>query len=176
MGKNRWLRNGVVYLLVIVGVIVIFYTLLPNFGASNDVPLTTVVAMAKNDEIREIAVDGRKLTITPNVSSRVGSDRLYSRMGSDTDVINLLVESGVEIGPPSGVSVTFEGSSGLSSLLGLLLNFLPLIIFGGLILFIMRQAQGSNNQTMSFGRSRARMAAPNRPGVTFTDVAGVEEA
>ncbi len=176
MGKNRWLRNGVVYLLVIVGVIVIFYTLLPNFGASNDVPLTTVVAMAKNDEIREIAVDGRKLTITPNVSSRVGSDRLYSRMGSDTDVINLLVESGVEIGPPSGVSVTFEGSSGLSSLLGLLLNFLPLIIFGGLILFMMRQAQGSNNQTMSFGRSRARMAPPNRPGVTFADVAGVEEA
>jgi len=176
MGNNRWLRNGVVYLLVIVGVIVIFYTLLPSFGASSDVPLTTVVAMAKNDEIREIAVDGRKLTITPNVSSRVGSDRLYSRIGNDTDVINLLVESGVEIGPPSGVSVTFEGSSGLSSLLGLLLNFLPLIIFGGLILFMMRQAQGSNNQTMSFGRSRARMAAPNRPGVTFTDVAGVEEA
>ena len=176
MGNNRWLRNGVVYLLVIVGVIVIFYTLLPSFGASSDVPLTTVVAMAKNDEIREIAVDGRKLTITPNVSSRVGSDRLHSRIGNDTDVINLLVESGVEIGPPSGVSVTFEGSSGLSSLLGLLLNFLPLIIFGGLILFMMRQAQGSNNQTMSFGRSRARMAAPNRPGVTFTDVAGVEEA
>ena len=176
MGNNRWLRNGVVYLLVIVGVIVIFYTLLPSFGASSDVPLTTVVAMAKNDEIREIAVDGRKLTITPNVSSRVGSDRLYSRIGNETDVINLLVESGVEIGPPSGVSVTFEGSSGLSSLLGLLLNFLPLIIFGGLILFMMRQAQGSNNQTMSFGRSRARMAAPNRPGVTFTDVAGVEEA
>ena len=176
MGKNRWLRNGVVYLLVIVGVIVIFYTLLPGFGASNDVPLTTVVAMAKNGEIREIAVDGRKLTITPNVSSRVGSDRLYSRIGTDTDVIGLLVESGVEIGPPSGVSVTFEGSSGLSSLFGLLLNFLPLIIFGGLILFMMRQAQGSNNQTMSFGRSRARMAAPNRPGVTFADVAGVDEA
>ena len=176
MGNKRWLRNGVVYLLVIVGVIVIFYTLLPGFGASNDVPLTTVVAMAKNGEIREIAVDGRKLTITPNVSSRVGSDRLYSRIGTDTDVIGLLVESGVEIGPPSGVSVTFEGSSGLSSLLGLLLNFLPLIIFGGLILFMMRQAQGSNNQTMSFGRSRARMAAPNRPGVTFADVAGVDEA
>ena len=176
MGKNRWMRNGVVYLLVIVGVIIIFYTLLPSFGASGDVPLTTVVAMAKNDEIREIAVDGRKLTIIPNVSSRVGSDRLYSRIGNDTDIINLLVESGVEIGPPSGVSVTFEGSSGLSSLLGLLLNFLPLIIFGGLILFMMRQAQGSNNQTMSFGRSRAKMMPFNRPGVSFNDVAGVEEA
>ena len=176
MGKNRWMRNGVVYLLVIVGVIIIFYTLLPSFGASGDVPLTTVVAMAKNDEIREIAVDGRKLTIIPNVCSRVGGDRLHSRIGNDTDIINLLVESGVEIGPPSGVSVTFEGSSGLSSLLGLLLNFLPLIIFGGLILFMMRQAQGSNNQTMSFGRSRAKMMPFNRPGVSFNDVAGVEEA
>ena len=176
MGKNRWMRNGVVYLLVIVGVIIIFYTLLPNFGASGDVPLTTVVAMAKNDEIREIAVDGRKLTIIPHVSSRVGSDRLHSRIGNDTDIINLLVESGVEIGPPSGVSVTFEGSSGMSSLLGVLLNFLPLIIFGGLILFMMRQAQGSNNQTMSFGRSRAKMMPFNRPGVSFNDVAGVEEA
>ena len=52
----------------------------------------------------------------------------------------------------------------------------PLIFFGGLILFMMRQAQGSNNQTMSFGRSRARMMPFNRPSVTFSDVAGVDEA
>ena len=41
---------------------------------------------------------------------------------------------------------------------------------------MMRQAQGSNNQTMSFGRSRARMLPFNRPSVTFNDVAGVDEA
>ena len=49
---------------------------------------------------------------------------------------------------PTGVQVMFKGSGGLGSFLGLLLNFLPLIFFGGLILFMMRQAQGSNNQTM----------------------------
>ena len=176
MGSKKWMRNSFVYLLVIVGVVVIFYTLLPRFGARNELPLTTVVAMAKNNEIREILVDGKKLTIIPKVSSRAGSDRFTSTMGRDTDVINLLVDSGVRIGPPSGVEVTFKGSSGMSSLLGLLLNFLPLIFFGGLILFMMRQAQGSNNQTLSFGRSRARMMTFNRPGVTFNDVAGVEEA
>ncbi|MCH7605723.1 MAG: ATP-dependent zinc metalloprotease FtsH [Chloroflexi bacterium] len=176
MGSNRWLRNGFVYLLVIIGVIVIFYTLLPSFGARNELPLTTVVAMAKNNEIREIIVDGRKVTVIPKVSSPTGSDRFTSRIGRDTDVIGLLVESGVQIGPPSGVEVSFKGSSGLSSVLGLLLNFLPLIFFGGLILFMMRQAQGGNNQTLSFGRSRARMVPFNRPGVTFTDVAGVDEA
>ena len=176
MGSNRWLRNSFVYLLVIIGVIVIFYTLLPSFGGRNDTPLTTVVAMAQNNEIREIIVDGTQLTVIPKVSSRTGQDRLSSRIGEYGDVLGLLVDSGVQVGPPSGVEVTFKGSTGLGSFLGLLLNFLPLIFFGGLILFMMRQAQGSNNQTLSFGRSRARMMTVNRPGVSFTDVAGVDEA
>jgi len=39
-----------------------------------------------------------------------------------------------------------------------------------------RQAQGANNQAMSFGRSRARLASESKVKVTFADVAGVEEA
>ena len=176
MGNNRWLRNSFVYLMIIIGVIVIFYTLLPSFGVRSEEPLTTVVAMAKNGEIREIIIDGRKLTVFPKGASPSGTDRFISRIGADTDVLGLLVESGVAIGPPTGVEVTFKGSSGLSSLFGLMLNFLPLIFFGGLILFMMRQAQGSNNQTMSFGRSRAKMMTYNKPSVSFDDVAGVDEA
>ena len=176
MGNNRWARNSLVYLMIIIGVIVIFYTLLPSFGGRGEEPLTTVVAMAKNNDIREIIIDGKKLTVFPRVTSTAGTDRFVSRIGRDTDVIGLLVESGVEIGPPSGVQVTFKGSSGLSSFFGLMLNFLPLIFFGGLILFMMRQAQGSNNQTMSFGRSRAKMMTFNKPTVSFNDVAGVDEA
>src|SRR3989442_1100145 len=41
---------------------------------------------------------------------------------------------------------------------------------------MMRQAQGSNNQALSFGKSRARMFMGNKPTVTFADVAGVDEA
>ena len=176
MGSNRWLRNSLVYLLVIIGVIVVFYTFLPSFGGRDERPLTTVVSMAKNHEIREILVDGKKLTVFPRSSSGAGGGRFTSRMGSETDVINLLVDSGVEVGPPGGVEVTFKGASGWTRIIGLMPNFLPLILFGGLILFMMRQAQGSNNQTLSFGRSRAKMAPTNRPGVTFADVAGVDEA
>ena len=176
MGSNRWMRNSFVYLLVIVGVIVIFYTLLPSFGGKSEESLTTVIAMAKSNEIREIVVDGKKLTVYPRTVGRGGADRFVSRIGDDTDVVGLLVDSGVVVGPPTGIDVSFKGSSGLSSFFGLLLNFLPLIFFGGLILFMMRQAQGSNNQTLSFGRSRARMMPFNKPGVTFADVAGVDEA
>ena len=175
MGNNRWLRNSLVYLLIIVGVIVIFYTLLPTFGASDPVPLTEVVTKAQNNEISEIIVEGQKLTVVPRVTGGVGGTQLTSRMGDQTDLVSLLVENGVQIGP-TGVQVVFKGSGGLGSFFGILLNFLPLIFFGGLILFMMRQAQGSNNQTLSFGRSRARMMPFNRPTVTFGDVAGVDEA
>ena len=171
MGSNRWLRNGFVYLLVIIGIIVIFYTLLPSFGGSSEKPVSDVIRMAKSGEIREIQVDGNKLTVHPH-----SGEQYTSRISGETDVVGLLTENGVELGTPGGIEVSFKGSSGLRSFFGLLLNFLPLIFFGGLILFMMRQAQGSNNQTLSFGRSRARMMPINRPGVTFADVAGVEEA
>jgi cell division protease FtsH len=46
----------------------------------------------------------------------------------------------------------------------------------GAFFFIFRQAQGSNNAAMSFGKSRARMFTGDHPTVTFADVAGVEEA
>lgn len=171
MGSNRWMRNGFVYLLVIIGIIVIFYTLLPSFGGSSERPVSDVIRMAKSGEIREIQVDGNKLTVYPH-----SGEQYTSRINGETDVVGLLTGNGVELGTPGGIEVSFKGSSGLRSFFGLLLNFLPLIFFGGLILFMMRQAQGSNNQTLSFGRSRARMMPINRPGVTFADVAGVEEA
>ena len=172
MGSNRWLRNSFVYLMIIIGVIVIFYTLLSSFGGSEEEPLTFVVAQAKAGQIQEIVVDGKKLTVTPVA----GAKTYTSRIGNNTDLENLLADQGVELGGPVGVQISYKGSSGLSSFFGLMLNFLPLIFFGGLILFMMRQAQGSNNQTLSFGRSRARMMPFNRPTVTFTDVAGVDEA
>jgi cell division protease FtsH len=68
------------------------------------------------------------------------------------------------------------GGGGMSGLFSLLINFLPLIFFGALLLFMMRQAQGSGSQTMNFGRSRARVIIGNRPSVVFGDVAGEDEA
>src|SRR5204863_725127 len=64
-----------------------------------------------------------------------------------------------------------------TSWIGLLLTgLLPLLVIGGFIFFMMRQAQGTNNQALSFGKSRARMFLGNKTVVTFADVAGVDEA
>jgi cell division protease FtsH len=53
---------------------------------------------------------------------------------------------------------------------------LPFLILGGVFWFVFRQAQGSNNAALSFGKSRARMFTGDQPTVTFEDVAGIEEA
>ena len=55
-------------------------------------------------------------------------------------------------------------------------GLLPVLLIGGFLFFMMRQAQGTNNQAMSFGKSRARMFLGNKTVVTFADVAGVDEA
>ncbi len=58
----------------------------------------------------------------------------------------------------------------------LITALLPVLLIGAFIFFMMRQAQGTNNQAMSFGKSRARMFLGNKTVVTFNDVAGVDEA
>ena len=173
MGSNRWLRNSFVYLMIIVGVIVIIYTLVLPPGGGEEKPVSDVLTEAKNGQLSRIEVNGDRLTVHP----KGGDATSYrSKLEPRDSITSLLLESGVDLTDPTAVKIQSKGSSGLSSFFGLLLNFLPLIFFGGLILFMMRQAQGSNNQTLSFGRSRARMMPFNRPTVTFADVAGVEEA
>ena len=62
------------------------------------------------------------------------------------------------------------------SWLGTIVNFIPFLFFGLLIIFILRQSQGTNSQAMSFGKSRARMFMGSKQMLTFNDIAGVDEA
>lgn len=52
----------------------------------------------------------------------------------------------------------------------------PLIIFVGLWIFMIRQAQSGSSQALAFGKSKAKMLVENKPKVTFDDVAGADEA
>ena len=161
------MTNTVIYVVVAASIILVFLTF-SNGSSGTETDVTTVVKMAKEGLLSEIEIDGDNLIVTTNTDP---IQTFVSRKESGTSIVELLQEAGV-----SDVKVWAKRASPLSNIFGILINFLPLIFFGALLFFMMRQAQGSNNQTMSFGRSRARMFVGNKPSITFADVAGVEEA
>jgi cell division protease FtsH len=76
-----------------------------------------------------------------------------------------------------GVDVWFDKNNSGSYLLSVLLpNIILVILIAAFMWWVLRQTQSGNNQAISFGRSRARMIAGDKPAITFADVAGVEEA
>jgi cell division protease FtsH len=165
------MRNSFIYLLIVVAVIAIFFTLFSDpLGGSREIGISEVIRMAGSGELESIEVNGDNLTVITGTG-----ESLNSRKEEGSSILELLEAANID---PlvSRTDVTVKGSSGLSSMFGLLLNFLPLVIFGAILLFMVRQAQGNSNQTFSFGRSKARMTTGNSPSVTFDDVAGVEEA
>ena len=168
---NRCMRNGLVYLLIAVAIVTVFLLFFREpLGGGEELDITSVIELARgNTSTDRIAIEVRGDSLKVTHGERV----FRSRKESGSSLVELMNEAGV---PPSAYSVDVKGSSGLSSFFGVLVSFLPLILFGGILLFMMRQAQGSNNQTLSFGRSRARMFVGTKATVTFFDVAGVPEA
>jgi cell division protease FtsH len=79
--------------------------------------------------------------------------------------------------PSKPIIYEFQQESATFSVIGsIFLSLLPVVLIGGFFFYMMRQAQGTNNQALSFGKSRARMFIGNKPTTTFEDVAGVDEA
>ena len=169
--NSRWMRNSFIYLLVIVAIIAIFFTLFSEpLGGSKEIPINQVISLAARDDIQTIEVRGEKLTI-----ATTNGETFTSRKEESSSIVEILEKSGVDL-LSTNIQIVVKGTSGLGNFIGLFINFLPLIFFGAVLFFMMRQAQGNTNQTFSFGRSRARMLVGNSPPVSFADVAGVEEA
>ena len=167
----RLMRNSFIYLLITVAVLAIFFTLFSDaLGGSKEIPVSEVLSRSLRGEIERIEVRGDRLAVFST-----SGESYSSRKEEGASMLDMLSSAGVATGA-SGVLVDVKGTGGLGSLFGILINFLPLIFFGAILLFMMRQAQGNSNQTFSFGKSRARMFVGNGPAVSFDDVAGVEEA
>jgi cell division protease FtsH len=148
-----------------VAVIAIFITIFPSSKGVEKVPLSSVEDMLERGELTKIVVDGDSLRIT-----HLDGSEMKSVKDESVNMLELVDKAGAQ-----DVTVEFKRKRGFNWL-GSLFNFLPLLFFGGLLFFMLRNAQGANSQAMSFGRSKARVFSGNRPTVTFADVAGVEEA
>ena len=172
MADNRWLRNSFVYLIILVAALALFFQYF-NSGQSNteDRGISAIIADAKAGKIE--LIEAQSATNELIVTYRDTAQKFRSRLESPDSISNLLVLADVDL---SKVTVRVNAAPAWGGLLNILTILLPVIIMIGFFVFFMRQAQGSNNQAMSFGKSRARMFSGDKPTVTFADVAGQEEA
>jgi len=178
---SRWLRQSFIYLLILVAIIAVVFAFFNGGDEHQKVAFGQVVQEAKAGQIEKIEVNGRDLTITYAEKQDGKNVIKTSKVAENTDVAQFLAEQNIALsraGATSGAAVDleFKDNSGFGPWLGLLLNLLPFLLFGLFLLLIMRQAQGSNSQAMSFGKSRARLFTGSKVTVTFADVAGVDEA
>ncbi len=177
---SRWLRNGFIWLLVVVAAIAIGYAFFSGGSSKEEVPFGQIVQDIEGGLIETLEVDGRDINAV--YFQQLNGIRIerVSKVAENTDVATFLSDRGIALsgaspGRVNAVNLQFKESGG-TPWLGLLLNLFPFLLFGAFLLLIMRQAQGSNSQAMSFGKSRARLFTGAKVTVTFMDVAGAEEA
>ncbi|MCC6147605.1 MAG: ATP-dependent zinc metalloprotease FtsH [Anaerolineaceae bacterium] len=167
-------QSYIIYLLLFVAIIaLLLYSFGAQGGSQENLTINEVAAQIKAGQITRILADEDRLTLT-FVDGKQGK----STKESKATLVEQLLQLGVtpEQMLPDNIKIDIKPVSPWMGVITALGYILPFIILGGLFFFIFRQAQGSNNAAMSFGKSRARMFAGDQPTVTFEDVAGVEES
>jgi len=166
-------QSYVIYLLLFIAIIAMVVYSFGQRGVSSEVSINQLAADIKAQKVTKIEGDEDRLQVTyKDLTESVSTKE------SNATLVDQLLALGVTEGQldPAKIKILIKPPSawlGVFTALGYILPFMLLI---GAFFFIFRQAQGSNNAAMSFGKSRARMFTGDHPTVTFLDVAGVEEA
>jgi cell division protease FtsH len=170
--NGKFLRNGIVMLVLVVGTVVLLYTFLISSPSDQTVAYSQFLSNVSKGEVTKVEQQDLRLTVTGKTA-----EETYVVIVPGIGFTDVYAD--VQKVAPNGSAITFSGKEASQSgqWISLLIGaILPVLLIGGFLFFMMRQAQGTNNQAMSFGKSRARMFLGNKTVVTFADVAGVDEA
>jgi cell division protease FtsH len=170
--NSRWVRGGLIWILILVAAVALLFNFTFRPSPRPEVSLNKLAGYVKNSEVKKLVVQGDDITITKRAGPPEESSRKESRVG----IVESLKNLGVTQDELRGVEIEVQNPSDWGNWIAILGSFLPLVIVGGFLLFMMRQAQSTNNQAMMFGKSRARVFTGDKPTVSFADVAGVDEA
>ncbi|MCC6799483.1 MAG: ATP-dependent zinc metalloprotease FtsH [Anaerolineae bacterium] len=170
---NNRSRNVFVYVLIIAAIAAIVFGVRNNSTSAREISVSRLVSDINSGRVSAIsASDEGELTATYDNNDI----RTAQVPANSDDPVSVLTSLGADDKQLSQIEFEFTKPSNLFNWIGLIGTFLPLLLIGGFIYLMLRQAQGSNNQAMSFGKSRARMFTGDQPTVTFDDVAGADEA
>lgn len=166
-------RSSIIYLLLFIAIItLVVYNFQQNTTSSEELTINQLASDIQASKVSRIVEDDNRLTAIYND----GSEKLSQKEAGAT-LVEQLLQLGVtsEQLSSSNVLIEIQAPSPWLGILTALGYILPFLILIGVFVFVFRQAQGSNNAAMSFGKSRARMFTGEQPKVTFEDVAGVED-
>jgi cell division protease FtsH len=163
------------WMLVIVLVFVLLLVVLKFTGS-------TQYHKANTSELIGLVQSGQVKSATLNVPTQIAqittrSGRNYESAWASNQQLNqitaVLQKQHAAHNLPGGYNVLNPSGS---SLLGVLLGWLPFIVIFLLFFVFMNQMQGGGSRVMNFGKSRAKLITKDTPKTTFADVAGADEA
>ncbi|ANF17117.1 ATP-dependent metalloprotease [Buchnera aphidicola (Schlechtendalia chinensis)] len=158
-------KNLILWLVIAAVVLSIFQ----NFNANNinyrKVDYSTFLSEVNQDQIRETYINGREINVVKKDNSRYTT---YIPIHDPKLLDTLLVKN---------IKVVGEIQEDPSFLTSVFVSWFPMLLLIGIWVFFMRQMHiGGGKGAMSFGKSKARMLSENQITITFSDVAGCDEA
>lgn len=142
-----------------------------NTGSSSgikEISLSQVLADIKANKVKEVTVSDNKIDITYK-----DNQKATTKKEAGASFYEVLKDSNTD---SSKIKVTIKDSSALNTWIGILANFLPVLLIIGFFYFVFKQARGAQENIFSFGSNKAKAFNKIFPKVTFSDVAGVDEA
>ena len=167
-------QSYVIYLLLFIAIIaMLVYNFSQSSTSQDALTINQVAADIQEGKVAKIIEDENRIRVT----YQDGTQR-ESNIETNATLVQQLLDLGVQPDKlaASKIKIEIKPPSAWLGIITALGYILPFLVLGGLFFFIFRQAQGSNNAAMSFGKSRARMFSGDHPTVSFDDVAGADEA
>ncbi|HWA31976.1 MAG TPA: ATP-dependent metallopeptidase FtsH/Yme1/Tma family protein, partial [Candidatus Paceibacterota bacterium] len=139
-----------------------------------DVPISDIAQSVQAGQVKNIVVEGDKLTIT-----YTDGTVKTSKKEAESSLSQTLSNYGVTKEAMDATQIQIQNDSGFAFwLINILPYLLPIIFIVFFFWYLSRQVKGAGMQAFSFGQSKARITDPNDKNnrVTFKDVAGCKEA
>jgi len=162
--------------LLSLALVTFIFSLLGTPTAPASKPYSDYLADVRAGRVTKVTSQDQNLIVTVTGSSNTYTVLVpgVGMQSAFTDTTTAAAAGGQD---PTKIIFTALSPSSASTWLGLIVGtLLPLLLIGAFLFFILRRVQGATNQALSFGQNRARMSIGNKSGVTFADVAGVDEA
>ncbi len=167
---NDMAKNLLLWVVIAVVLLTVFQSFNPHAAAPSDVAYSNFTQQVSNGGIASVVLSAEDPT---KVTAKLKDGTTVTTMapvGANTQLVDLLAKANVE--------VRQLPLDTLNPFVRLLLDWVPILIFIGLLIYFMRQMQAGagGRGAMSFGRSRAKLQGEDQVKITFADVAGCDEA